>query len=151
MIDRYYGVPMAVTSASGIQGKLWTCRFVETRARQGITLGFAFRRPDGSRQGRPIMNRVCIRGLLVQLVPTVGHLLPQIEYIEEKVCFRRSFWQGLNTQSQIKNVPTNIINAVARWSDKERSRGVDVHCPMHEHYLEMKSGLPIILKYLVSL
>ena len=150
MIDRYHGVPMAVTSASGIQGELWTRRFVETRARQGITSGFAFRRPDGSR-ARATDYEPGLHSRLVQLVPTVGHLLPQIEDIEEKIRFRRSFRRGSNTQAQINNVPTNVINAVARWSDKERSRGVDVHRPMHEHYLEMKSALPIILKYSVSL
>jgi hypothetical protein len=113
-------------------------------------LGFAFRQPDGSR-ARATNYKPGLHLRLVQLVPTVGHLLPQIEDIKEKVWFRRSFWRGSNTQAQINNVPTNVINAVARWSDKERSRGVDVHRPMPEHYLEMKLALPIILKHLVLL
>ena len=88
---------------------------------------------------------------LIDLVPTMGHLLPPAGDIEDKIRFRRSFRRGSNTQAQIKDVPTNVINAVARWSDKERSRGVDVYRPMNEHYLEMKSALPVILKYSDSL
>ena len=150
MIDRYHAMPMAIISASGIKGELWTRRFVETRARQGVTTGYAFRRPDGS-PARATDYEPGLHSRLCELVSTVGHLLPKLEDIEEKIRFRRSFRRGSNTQAQIKNVPTNVINAVARWSDKERSRGVDVHRPMQEHYLEMKSALPIILSYSGSL
>ena len=150
MIDRYHAMPMAIISASGIKGELWTRRFVETRARQGVTTGYAFRRPDGS-PARATDYEPGLHSRLCELVSTVGHLLPKLEDIEEKIRFRRSFRRGSNTRAQIKNVPTNVINAVARWSDKERSRGVDVHRLMQEHYLEMKSALPIILSYSGSL
>lgn len=49
MIDWYHIIPMAIRSQSGIQGELWTWRFVEFRARQGIRTGYAFRRPDRTR------------------------------------------------------------------------------------------------------
>jgi hypothetical protein len=150
MIDRYHAVPMAIESASGLKGELWTRRFIQVREAQGIRSGFAFCRPNGT-EARATDYEPMLHERLISLLPLVEQYLPKEEDIEEKVRFRRSFRRGSNTQAQIRGVPINVINAVARWSDKERSRGLDIHRPMNEHYLELKSVLSIVLSYSGSL
>ncbi len=102
MIDQYHAVPMAVESASGLQGELWTRRFVDVREQQGGSPRIAFVCTNW-KEAKATDYEPGLHERFIWLLPQIGQFLPNEEDIEEKVRFCCSFWRDSNMQAQIKN------------------------------------------------
>lgn len=132
-----YVIPIAGTTASGIQMFKWTQRFVTKLGLDGRVDGWAFARPDGSKARASDYKDDIFKKL--EVIQSTTTLIDQECDIWDDYGVQRSGRRFFTTHATNMGVPPHIIELQARWST-DRANGVrSVKRTMLHLYSEMRN------------
>jgi hypothetical protein len=130
--EQWHYMPLALTSASGIEIEFWISTMVIWYEQQGITSGRAFVDTEGSRvRARHFARAVYLRFLSIQR-DRPDLIDPSVDVFEE-FGMSRSWRRGSDSQALSQGIPTDDINRNNRWRSKEAASKV-----MINHYADAK-------------
>jgi hypothetical protein len=147
--NRCHMLPLALTTASGLEIGKWVHRVVRLYEAKNIVKGPMFRINKGRRTVRArtadwdSVFHDYLRGVQEKwpgtLSPTVG--------IEGEYSLRRSLRRGSTSQARNKKIPKEVIELNNRWRKVDRSGGRQVAVGMMEHYSDVRATLEALLQY----
>jgi hypothetical protein len=146
MHNRYHLTPLAATTNSGIQVRLWLSRLVDVWRSVEHNHG----PPFGSREGE-ILEASFIEEKIVNLLYEIravspGTLPADVEFGEE---FRvsRSFRRGATSTAHVRKLPEEVINLTNRWRKFEHAKGRRPRLTMQDHYSDIKILIPELVAF----
>ena len=150
--EKMYIQPLAVTSASGLQYRLWMSRIILEYQRIGITKGPVFRRAkrkatDKIERARVGDMNLWFHPLLMRVQESNPSLIEETAIIDEEYSVSRSFKRGATAQARNVSIPREVIEANNRWRQKEQARGQTPHMTLLERYTDGKASVPLLVKF----
>lgn len=140
----HYMIPIAGITHSKITFFKWTQRFVGALQRRGITRGWAFQRPDGSK-AKASDYRDNIFGKLEEIQATTSLIDDEVD-VWEDYGVQRSGRRFFVTQSLIRGIPPHVIEAQCRWSTDRAKRNKTVTRTMMHHYSEVRNMKSVLIQ-----
>ena len=147
---RIYIHPLADTTSSGIEVRLWLERAIRCWNANGVTSGPLFRVTKGNGK----VSRASVGDLDVlfhDLWKRVQHrypqLIPDTTKVEEAYSVRRSLRRGATTKAQNRAIPTDVLEANNRWRKHLRGRGILPTMSMVERYTDAKASVEALVRF----
>jgi hypothetical protein len=144
--SRYHLIPLAATTRSGLQVKLWIDRLLEVRQRDGRLSGPAF----CDKLGQPIQPSVYQEAFAERLHFIQGQkpgvIPPDVDILED-FGISRSFRRGSTSTARARGVDDKLVELINRWRKFESARGKRPALPMREHYSDIAILVPELIKY----
>ena len=132
-----YMIPIAGTTNSGIPFFKWTQRFICRLAKEGITDGWAFTRPNGTRAtASDYRNNIFSKLEVLQATTT---LIDPDCNVWTDFGMQRSGRRFFTTQTIIMGVPPHLIELQARWSTDRANGDRSVQRTMIHTYSEVRN------------
>lgn len=149
-LDRGHLLPLAATTKSGFQPRLWIGRVLDCYEELGVMSGYMFRKPNGEPQKQsyyegPILDK------LKDIQDEEPHLIPATVNVHEDYGTWRSFRRGSTTHASNQGVDTGVIKRNQRWRKVEQARGRDPSWDMMEHYTDVLQNLKGLLLYSLAM
>jgi hypothetical protein len=148
--DRYHLTPLAATTSSGIQVKLWVSRLVATKAGYGQVRGPLF----STRRGilvSPNMIETELMDRLQGIKDSQGGLIPADVDVLEDFGISRSFRRGATSTARIRGVDDKHVTLINRWRVFENAKGRRPTLAMKDHYSDIQILLPELVKFSLAL
>ena len=144
--------PCVPQTRSGINVKTSVGRLLNLKRRQGIRFirGYAI----SDMRGKPYQTRVideALHEILIELFGERQSLFPKhintTEKIVEKYHAFRTFRRSSATRAQKMNLNSDDIDAINRWSRKEKRNGRRIGGPLRQHYADILFMDEAFLRY----
>lgn len=148
--SRWHMIPIKDKTDSRIPFRLWMERIMHRRVnRQHRTKGWLFETRTGARAkfGR---YDATFRALVGEARAKNDRLVPQAIKAEDFSLWR-SPRRGAVLETTQRGVDSKVIELVNRWRSKEGAKGSVPNLPMRQVYTEVRSTLPVMLKYSLAL
>jgi hypothetical protein len=150
MNSRYHLIPLASSTQSGLQVKLWVERLIEVRRQAGRVSGPAF----CDKSGQPIQSTVYQEAFAERLHFIQGQkpgIIPLDVDVLESFGVSRSFRRGSTSTARTRGLDDKYVELINRWRKFENARGKRPTLPMKEHYSDIAILIPELIKYSQSL
>jgi hypothetical protein len=151
--NKAFVLPLAITTASGIEVKWWFEKMIESYAHFNVDSGPIFRVAKRSR-GAKTLRRAKTRDLnplLFDLLRRVQakhpHIIRPEVNVAEEYSFARSFRRGATTHARLRDIPEEVISANNRWRRNEAARGKTPSWSMFERYSDVKANASLLTKF----
>ena len=144
--ERYHLTPLAATTQSGIQTKMWVKLLLRMHERNGRSKGPAFVDKNNNRMTSKLMQRVILDQLIKVQVNRPDIISDSVD-VPEEYGISRSFRRGATTHARNAYVSKADIKAANRWRDLENAQGRQINQPMMDHYSEIRQMLPTLLRF----
>jgi len=144
--DRYHLTPLAATTSSGIQVKLWVSRLVALKELHGQIRGPLF----STRRGgivHPGLIEAEIMDRLQGIKDSQAGLIPADVDIYEDFGISRSFRRGATSTARIRGVEDKHVTLINRWRVFENAKGRRPTLSMKDHYSDIQILLPELVKF----
>jgi hypothetical protein len=142
---RYHLTPMAGTTNSGLQIRLWLERLVSVQQEKGLTRGAAFSDVNGH-----ILSPRFVKGLIaerLQQVKETTGLIPVDVDCFENFGISRSFRRGATSTARARGVNGQLIDLINRWRKFEEAKGQRPRLAMQDHYSDIEILIPELIKF----
>lgn len=148
--ERIFVQPLAFSSASGLNYKLWLGRALAAWEALGVTSGPMFQRQG--RRGGIVRSRASeldpmFHLILKRVQGARTDLIPDSIQVEEEYSVSRSLRRGATSQALNKKIPAEVIEANNRWHQRERSRGMTPSLSMLHRYADAKTSIPLLTRF----
>jgi hypothetical protein len=151
--NKAFVLPLATTTASGIEIKWWFEKMIEAYAHFDVHSGPIFRVVKRSR-GTKSLRRAKTRDmnpLLFDLLRRVQAKHPHIIRPEVDVAveysFARSFRRGATTHARLRDITEEVISANNRWRRSDAARGKTPSWSMFERYSDVAANASLLTKF----
>jgi len=115
-----YMIPIVGTTNSGITFFSWTQRFIKKLAMGGVTEGWAFKRPDGSRaKAGDYWDDI---GSKLEVIQRTTRLIDPAVDVWNDYGVQRSGRRFFTTQCTIRGIAKHLVELQARWQT-DRAKG----------------------------
>jgi len=144
--NRYHLTPLAATTDSGIQVRVWLQRLTEVWREAGRSHGPAF----GTRHGEVLESSFIeekIVDLLYELREANPGLLPAEMDFGEEFGVSRSFRRGATSTARVRKLPEEVINLTNRWRKFEHAKGRRPRLTMQDHYSDIRILIPELVAF----
>jgi hypothetical protein len=145
--EKRHMLPLAATTASGLEPRKWIGRMIEWYKKKGITKGPVFRDFDSGMAVRASEYEFDILVELEAIQRDTRGIISESIDVFESYGVSRSFRRGSNTHAINQGVTEATINHNNRWSIVERAKGRAPKLGMQQHYSEVLQLLPTLLRY----
>jgi len=139
-----YIIPIAGKTRSGIQFFTWTQRFVKRLELEGMTDGWAFRRPyrDRAKAG-DYRNNIFTK--LEKIQATTNLIDPECN-VWDDYGVQRSGRRFFTTMCTIRGIPKHVVELQCRWSaDREKGVGTVQRSMIHV-YSEVRNMIECLIR-----
>lgn len=138
-------IPIAGTTKSGIRFFKWTQRFIGRLAMEGLTEGWAFRKPDGVTRAVAADYKNNIFGKLKEIQASTN-LIDPLCNIEEDYGIQRSGRRFFTTQCIIRGIPETEINLQCRWQTDRAKGERTIQRSMLQTYAEVRNMKEVLIR-----
>jgi hypothetical protein len=143
---RYHLQPLAATTTSGLQIKLWLTRLVAVMEEAGHHQGPAF----GDAKGQILSSRI-LEGALMERLQTVKERQPGVIPTDvdcyEDFGISPSFRRGATSSARARGVSEKLIDLINRWRKFEGAKGRRPALAMQDHYSAIEILIPELVKF----
>jgi hypothetical protein len=132
--------------SSGLQVRTWVERLITVRVRKGRVQGPAFCDECG-RITRAHLYEEWIMERLLRVQATIpGAIAPEVD-IYEQFGISQSLCHGAFLVARTRVVDDKLVELINRWRRFEGARGKHPNLPMREHYSDMATPVPELVKF----
>ena len=147
---KLYVQPLAETTQSGIQIRLWLERAIRELNVRKVETGPMFRRSTKSGKiQRALVGDLDL--LFHALWKRIQHqrpdIIPDTVKVDEVYSVRRSLRRGATTEAQNKQIPKEVIEANNRWRKHLKGKGVLPGMSMLERYSDAKASVEALIRF----
>ena len=139
-------IPLAATTASGLQPGRWMDRMLRFYDRQGIRHGPVFRTTEGKRAKAAAVEPT-IMDVLEEIQEADDGLILGSVVVRKDYGMARSFRRGSDSHAINMKVDSRDIDMNNRWRKFEAAQGRRPRLKMQQHYADVRLILPALLRY----
>lgn len=144
--ERYHLMPIAATTTSGLEIRLWVGRVITEYQGIGVVNGPMFRDRNGQPMKMKDMEGKFI-GRLVDVQDKYPDLIRGDVEVTEEYGLSRSFRRGATSEATNRGVPADVIDANNRWRVVHAAGSRLAPMAMRDHYTDVKLVLNKLLKF----
>jgi hypothetical protein len=143
---KYHLTPLAATTASGINVRLWVSRLVAVRVQDNHMHGPAFCDLNGH-----IASSHEYELAILDRIQAVQHRHPTLIsadlVVHDAYGISRSFRRGATSEARARGVAPDDIDLVNRWRTFEHAKGRRPRQAMRDHYSDIRLIIPALLRF----
>ena len=141
----YHMIPIAETTATGIENRFWMNEFLRVRKAQGETRGWAFKSKTGNKVRQSDLQEDFFD--LLEEVQVSTTLLGDNVDVRENYGLSRSLRRGSNTHAHNMGVSESRIELNNRWRKFFYAGGKRPTMGIRDSYIQVKQAMPALLEY----
>ena len=154
--EKMYIQPLAISSYSGLEYRLWMFRMIREYETIGINSGPVFRRvkrrpTDKIERSKVGEINLLLHPALARVQARLPTVISEDTKVDEEYSASRSFKRGATAQARNRDIPKDVIEANNRWRQHERARGSTPHMTLLERYSDARASVPLLIKFSAGL